>query len=388
MDRDGRNLLDYLYVVVRWRRFIVVCVLAVSLATAAISMTLPLAWTASTTLLPPEEEQGTFGISALIGAAVPAGLGGLVGGKPPSENLVVLLESRRLLGAVVDHFDLVEEYGAPHRLNAIDMLYEQTEKEIGLNGAIKLRITAGDAQKAADMANYTAAQLDSLNRQIKREKASSDRYFLQERQVTVRLELEKSGQALRTFQKETGLVNLEVQTAAVIEIAQGLIQELAKAEVLLEVAQAQFDSSDTERWSLEQQVSGMRHRLDLILSRGSVGGGDIGPGLDQIPDLGLEYAGLVLEVKLREEVLAYLQTRLEEAKYREALDTPTIQVLDAAVAPQVRSAPRRTLMVLMAAALSFACSLVLAFVFEAGAEISRQNKDKIEALKRAWRRQD
>ena len=389
MDRDGRNILDYLYVVLRWRRFIVLSVVVVALATAAISMTMPLRWTASATLLPPEEERGTFGIAGLIGAAVPAGLGSLVGGTPPSENLVVLLESRRLLGAVVDRFGLLEEYGAPDRLQAIDILFQHIEKEIGLNGSIKLKVTASDPQRAADMANFAAAQLDSINREIKRQQAHDLRLFLEGRREEVGGELERSGRDLQVFQKESGLINLDAQTAAVIEVAQSVIQELAKLEAQLDMVQAQFDSSNPQRLILERQVEGARSRLEGILQKGSIGPhGDLGPGLVEIPDLGFEYARRVLDVKLREEILALLQAKLEEAKYREALDTPTIHVLDPAVPPRVRSAPRRTLMVALAVALSLALSLVLACVFESAGAIGEKNSHKIDALKRAWRREE
>ena len=45
MDEE-RNLLDYVYVLAKWRRLVVVSVLAVSAITAGISLVLPEAWTA------------------------------------------------------------------------------------------------------------------------------------------------------------------------------------------------------------------------------------------------------------------------------------------------------------------------------------------------------
>lgn len=377
------NLLDYLYVVSKWRRFIVLCVLVVALAAAAVSMALPLSWTASTTLLPPEEERQGFGLAALIGAAVPAGLSGLVGGgAPPGEHLTTLLESRRLLGAAVDRFDLVAAYGAPHRQQAIETLDDRIEKEIGQNGAIVLKVTADEPEKAAAMANFLAAELDRLNRQIKRQQAANLRTFLDKRMAQIRTELEASGRQLQAFQKGTGLVDLEAQTQAVVEVAKGLAQELALLEAKLEVLRAQFGPQQPERRLLELEAGGLRRRLDEVLGGQSY----LGPGLGQLPDLGFEYARRVLDVKLREEILRFLETRLEEAKYREALDTPTIQVLDAAEPPKVRSAPRRTLIVLIAASASLLLSVVLAFVFEGFNDIGRRHADKVEALKGAWRR--
>ena len=89
----------------RWRRFIVVSAVVVGLGAAGVSLILPDAWTASTTLLPPEDDgPNQLGLSLLMGSGVPAGLAGLVGLSTPSERLLTLLESRRVLGHMVDEF--------------------------------------------------------------------------------------------------------------------------------------------------------------------------------------------------------------------------------------------------------------------------------------------
>ena len=101
MEED-RNLLDYIYVLVKWRRMIVTCVLLVALATAGISLLLSEKWAANTVLLPHEEELGRFEMSMLMNAAVPGNIGGLLGQSTPGERLVTILKSRRVLGAMVD----------------------------------------------------------------------------------------------------------------------------------------------------------------------------------------------------------------------------------------------------------------------------------------------
>ena len=52
----------------------------------------------------------------------------------------------------------------------------------------------------------------------------------------------------------------------------------------------------------------------------------LGPSLRQWPSLGIEYAQLTLELKIAEQVLAFLSAQLEDAKYRQAQDAPTLQV--------------------------------------------------------------
>ena len=113
--RGEQNLLDYLFVLVRWRRFIMVSTLTVTITAVGTSLVLPQTWTAQTKLLPPEEEGGArMGLSLVLGNAMPAGLRGLVGGATPSERLITLLESNRVAGGIVDEFELVSLFGVPH----------------------------------------------------------------------------------------------------------------------------------------------------------------------------------------------------------------------------------------------------------------------------------
>ena len=109
MDQD-RNLLDYVYVLVKWRRMIATCVLVVAIVTAGITLIVPERWTADTAVLPHEDELGRLEMSMLMNAAVPGNIGGLLGQSPPGERLVAILKSRTVLGAMVDRFDLIEDY--------------------------------------------------------------------------------------------------------------------------------------------------------------------------------------------------------------------------------------------------------------------------------------
>ena len=53
---EERNLLDYIYVLVKWRRLIVSTVISVVIVVAVISLIMPKTWTATTILIPPEDE--------------------------------------------------------------------------------------------------------------------------------------------------------------------------------------------------------------------------------------------------------------------------------------------------------------------------------------------
>ena len=106
MTEEENNLLDYAFVLVKWRRLIVWSVVLVTLATAGVSLLLPKQWTARGVIMPPEEDLDQFNFSALRAAGVPTNLAGLVGAATPADNLKTYLELNRIRGELVDHFDL------------------------------------------------------------------------------------------------------------------------------------------------------------------------------------------------------------------------------------------------------------------------------------------
>ncbi|MBM3278771.1 MAG: hypothetical protein FJY95_11925 [Candidatus Handelsmanbacteria bacterium] len=393
--KEEANLLDYVYVLVKWRRLIWVSVLAVALVTALVSLILPQEWKSSTTLVPPEEELDQVGLGMLLNSAMPFNLGGL-GGQPASaEKLVTLLKSRRVLGAMVDRFGLVEGYGVPHREQAIEQLDEYIEEELGRDGTLKIEVRAASPELSAQLANALAQELDAVNREYKRRQARALREFLEIRVQVVRQELEEGGRAFQRFQEEYGLVDLEEQTAAAVEVVKNVVMAQVEQEVKLGVLRQQLAAGHEERWLVEAEVGELEKQLlgmtgDTSARTDTLAAGiqrqALGPQLRALPELGFQYTKLGLELKVKEEIIRFLGTKLEEAKYKEALNTPTLQVLDEATPPKYRSAPRRALMVVVAAACSLVLSAVLAFVFESLGQAGQRHQEQVAQIRGLLRR--
>ena len=386
MDEEENNLLDYAYVLIKWRRMIIWSVVVVSLATAGISLILPKQWTARGVIMPPEEDLDQFNLSALRAAGVPTNLAGLVGASTPADNLKTYLELNRMRGAIVDRFNLIEGYDAPHRERAIELLGENTAIELEREGAVVIEIAASSPQMAADMVNATMAEVDAFNRQLKSKQATKLREFLEKRLQVRRSELRESGTILLQFEQQSGLVDLEAQTQAIVDVAKNLVGELSMVEVNLEVIDHWVKPDNEERRALGLKRDALRQQLQQLVG-GDAGEREqmLGPSLRAVPQLGFRHAELTLDLEIRKEVALFLGTKLEEARYREHLNTPTLHVLDVATPPETRSAPRRTLMVVIAFVLSLVLSTVLAFTFESWVRLGEQNRDRMDAIRRVWR---
>ena len=391
--QSEKTLLDYFYVLIKWRKIVIWPVIAVGLLSAAVSLALPERWKAVTVLLPSEEDPGRFEMSMLLSPNLPGGLGGMLGQATPGERLLTILQSRRVLGAMVDRFGLVEDYGVVNRDMAIETLNGLMEAELSRDGALTISVEGSSPRLATDMANALAAELDVVIRKNKRQQADGLRLFLSERMETVQGEIEVKARAIRDFQEGEGIIDVQAQTTAMVELTKSIVNELALLEVKLGIAKQSLKDDHEDRILLEMEAVQLRGQLQRVVGRdldGDVEGlqqdtfNALGPPLREWPSLGLEYAQLTLELKVAEQVLAFLAAQLEDAKYRQAENAPTLQILDPATVPEFRSAPSRALIVLIATGISLVAGILLAFFFESFQHLSSENRDKIEAIRQAW----
>ena len=385
MSEQNSNMLDYAYVLIKWRRMIIWSVVVVTVITASISLILPKQWTARGVMMPPEEDLDQLNLSALQAARMPANLASMVGASTPADNLKTYLELNRTLGAIVDRFDLIAEYEVPHRERAIELLGENTNIELEREGSVIIEIAGSSPQQAADMVNTIMAEVDGFNRQLKSKQATKLREFLERRLQVRRDELRKARTVLLEFERANGLVNLATQTQAIVDVAKSLVGRLSMVEVELDVLDHWVQPDNEQRLELELRRQALREQLQQL----AVGAGKeapmLGPSLQTVPQLGFRYAELTLDLQIRQEVALFLGTKLEEARYREHLNTPTLHILDQAVPPETRSAPRRTLMTVIALALSLVLSTILAFTFESWIRLGEENADRLDAIRRVWR---
>lgn len=107
--------------------------------------------------------------------------------------------------------------------------------------------------------------------------------------------------------------------------------------------------------------------------------------LDKTPNTSLKYMDALRNLKYQEAICEILAKQFEMAKLDEAKDSPLIQMLDKATAPEKKSKPKRMLIVIIASALAFFLSIIWAF-FRESLERSRKNpqyQERLEQLKRS-----
>jgi len=86
--------------------------------------------------------------------------------------------------------------------------------------------------------------------------------------------------------------------------------------------------------------------------------------MGEAPDLALELARLTRDLKIQETIFELLKQQYEQSRIQELRDTPTIQVLDKAEVPGMKSRPKRVTIAAMGGIMSFCMTLLFVLVME------------------------
>ncbi len=378
MDHRNLSLLDLAVRLIEKRRSFLATVFGVGLVTAALTFVVPKWYSAKVTLLPPKEESSDFGVSSLLSKLPVGGMGlGLgLGTLSEETNLyLALLNSRTVQELVVDRFDLRRRYKKKTMQETLKALSKNISIEINEDNTISLTVKASTSyfpnkeqeeeakRLCADMANFFIQKMDSVNKEVRVEKAKRSRLFIEKRYQQNLKDLQQAEDSLRTLQQKYGMIALEEQTRAIISTIAELKANIIAKEVEIGVLLFEKSKDHPEIKFAQKELDELKRKYNELMSSASFnrskGRGDIIIPFESLPDVSLEYLRLYREVKIQEMVLEFLYPQYEQAKIQEERDTPTVQVLDYAVPPELKTKPKRLLMT--------AVSMILAaFVYVLG----------------------
>jgi len=379
LDDEEVNLLDYWRVVHTHVRLIIVFCLIAVLATIGYSLWLPKIYESTATMLTPDERGGrSLGLAtALAASGVAQALPGLSMPSltPQRDIFVSILKSRTMAEDVVQRFDLQERYKAPFLSDAITRLSGATTVSLSKDGMISVKVQETDPQLAADLANFYVANLDQMLSRFATTEASKQRVFIADRLAETEGELRHAEEALLQFQETNKVIALQEQAKGAVETAAHLKGEIMASEVQLEVMRKFATDANPEVVKLKQRIQEMkRHLAQMQYGKGWVlPAENHNPGeprneihipFAQVPELGIELARLMRDVKVQETVYSLLTQQLEQAKIAEARDMPTVQALDKAVPADRKSKPKLSFNMAVAGITSLFVGILLAFFLE------------------------
>jgi len=385
------HLLDVLIVLSRRRRFVGVFTLGAALLAGVFVLVVPSKYTATTTVMPPQ--QNTSMSSALLGqlsgsSALASVAGAGLGLKNPNDMYVSLFQSRTIEDSMVRRFGLKDRYKKKKESDARTAFEKHTTVALGTkDGLIRITATDGDPKEAADIANGYVDEFKKLSATLAISEASRRRIFFEQQLLDAKENLTTAEEAMKHTEQSTGVLQIDSQARSLIESAANLRAQVVAKEVQLQGMRSYATEDNPDVVTAEQQLAALKAQLAKLAGTDQDSGSDFIVPKGKVPEAGMEYIRRLRDVKYYETISELIAKQFEIAKLDEARQGSIIQVVDAAVTPDTRSFPKRTITVLLVTLVAFfvACGWA---IFAAG--MQRVIKDpaerrRIDALQATFR---
>ena len=232
--QDKPDVIEVLLVLAREKKRILLVTLAVAVLATIVVFLLPKMYTATATILPPQQKQSA--LTSMIGQiGAIAGLGASdLGLKNPADLFVAMLTSRTIEDSLINRFDLRKVYGVKRYQDARKKLGNRSEIIATKEGLISIAVTDREPKRAADIANAYVDELHSLNQNLAITEAAQRRLFYEQQLKAERDELSVAELALKQVQEKSGLLQPDAQGRTIIASIADLRAQVASHEVQLQ----------------------------------------------------------------------------------------------------------------------------------------------------------
>lgn len=395
MENKEVNVLDYIYLLVRrWRliggNFVAVCAIAV-----IVSYLLPEWYSATSTILPPEEKKEQFGLGALLSqVSIPRLKLGEKG--TPADIFLGILKSRRMADMMIKAFDLETVYKVKTHDEAVRKLEANTTVERTDDGLISVTVLDRAPERCAKMATTYMAFLDTINLNMYRDAQSKIKQFIEKQYQQTLAAMEAAQDSLEAFQKRYGVISVKDQAEVAIKAAADLQTEIMALDLQLEALKAASLSEDHPEIQLaKKRIEIRKGQLEELKTGHTVNSSEktdlLFLPLEKIPALQVKYLRREMEIEAQKALLQFLRQKLEEKKIEASRKLPTVAIVDKGIVPELRTKPKRRVIVMAAGAFSLFFSLLAILAVEyihAIEEAGGPNAEKLAKIKRElpWRR--
>lgn len=376
-------LLHYLSILLKFRWLIVgitaaVAVIAVAFSIVSIRLPpdkspLPNTYKAQSILLLQQPSGGDLAstIMSALGAAQPAI--DAARGFDTGALVLLILQSRSIIDQVIAEFDITHRYHITQ--NARSRSREVLLKSMGFSynpatSAITVSCENTDPDLARDIVNRVVALTDLWFSQNRGYAKKQQMQLLEQKIGEVKTQIADLENSLKDLQKKYGVLTAQdlgsTQAAAIADLRSQLI--------LKEIEIKNYSNfsivDDPHLQQLNQERQNIQDLIDQT-QQGISGTQASTSDSKSLPDVAQEFSSLTLELDIQRRIYNTLSPQYEAAKLTTE-SAPVFQVLEAAEAPDMKSGPQRSRIIMIAVLLAFLGDIVLSFLISM---LSQANKN-------------
>ena len=309
----------------------------------------PVSYKAPVTILPPAEQDNMGGLGSLLSGGDFSALLPSSFTQGNSQLFLEILKSRSAAEYVVKKHTLTDYYGVDNVYKACLKLQNDLNLDLSKEGIITLSVKVStkfiplissnkDSIKnfAASISNSYVEALDIINREKISFKAKRAREYIENQLLLTKAQLDSAEYRLMEFQKTNKAISLPEQLKSAIEGSAQIKSEIIKTEIEIGLLEPNLKDDNKTLVALRKKLSELKQEYDKF----EIGTEDYLIAFESVPELGMELAQLLREVKIQSEVYLLLQQQYYREKIQENRDLPTIEILDEAIPPLKASSPR------------------------------------------------
>ena len=367
---------DYLSILFKWKRFMIVNLLIIVLVTTGLSFLIPEKFRAVTSIMI-NDAGNSSPLNALANSAVGSLLGSSLFGSSTSsvDKMFGYLESRTLMEKVINEFNLVEYYEITKykQDKTLAALKENLAFDLTDNGFIEIVAINKDPRTAADMANYIVEQLEKINTEYSTSFAKSYREFVEKRYNKNIIELKNAGNDFEEFQKKYKVYAIPEQFEIAFQAIGKLETELVLKELEADLLRETQGTDNPNYIQAEKHVMLLQKKLNDILNGKHLSDESIVfIDLSKLPKLQQEYLEVRRELEIQTKLIEFTLPMYEQALMEEQKNIPVVVVIDEAVPPELKYSPKKAFIILSVFFISF--FIFLLFVTRGETLINKKNE--------------
>lgn len=356
-NRESINLLVYLQKILMHWRLVVRATLAAFVISVCLSFVIPPTYRASTKVLPPEQDSSGL-LGALMGSS--GGMGGmaadLLGKGSPADLYVGILSSDAISDIIIDRFKLMEVYGEKYRIKTYKRLNENVGISVGKkDGIITIVVEDKNPNRSAEIANAYVEELGKMLGKLSVADSTQNRVYLEQRLEKAKSDLIVAEDALKNFQAKNKAFDIPEQAKGAIKGVAELEGQLAAEEIKLSSLMRVYTDSSQEIKNQKLLISNIKNQISK-LEGNRIDSAVLGVG--SVPDIAQQYLRLMRKLKIQETLFEMLTKQNEIAKLGQTNEVIRLKVIQSARVPDMKSKPRRTIIVLTCTISTFAICLL------------------------------
>ena len=352
-SKERLTLSDYLYIIFKWKWFLIVVLLFVGILSAVVSLLISNTYrSTAVVMIAPESSSGIGGLTSLLsGKSTASSIGNrLLGGSSASEDMVFgILNSRTTAIDVINKFNLIEYYKIDDRKidKALKAFADDLSFDLNQNNFIEISVVNKSPDKSAAIANYFVMLLDSLNNKISSEAAGNNRKFIEKRYLKNLEDLKTAEDSLYKFQKKYGVIAVPQQLELLYKAAAEIESQQFQKQILVDIMLKEFGENSPQYQTALSELNIIKQKVQELKQSSDISkNSNILLPFKDLPYISINYLQIYREVEIQSKILEVILPMYEQAKVEEVKNIPTVIVIDKASVPQIKYKPKRSFIVL------------------------------------------